>query len=285
MCVDINKNVCILLQNKSIKNCQIEIRTQGLENLGKHLGKQAGNLNHSATSYDAKYQPIFDISSFHLFGDVIYCTKNKCFERVFCSFSKHFLSNYTVPWTEEHCIRSLRVKSSHLSMLTCMAYNAVDPLFISPQFRSIILSFTALEYEKLILRSKIWPDTFTNSCRCLSRESPLAKICWWLPFAAGLTSALSVAGVFMQMWPKFEIILLNLAKIRHFVTGIALKELLNAVRKRMREVTLSLSVKFPVNESIVSFQAIFLQRGSTVKIGSKRSGESVFSDQMWKCHV
>ena len=147
MCVDINKNVCILLQNKSIKNCQIEIRTQGLENLGKHLGKQAGNLNHSATSYDAKYQPIFDISSFHLFGDVIYCTKNKCFERVFCSFSKHFLSNYTVPWTEEHCIRSLRVKSSHLSMLTCMAYNAVDPLFISPQFRSIILSFTALAYE------------------------------------------------------------------------------------------------------------------------------------------
>ena len=90
---------------------------------------------------------------------------------------------------------------------------------------------------KLILRSKIWPDTFTNCCRCLSRESPLAKICWWLPFAAGLTSALSVAGVFMQMWPKFEIILLNLVKIRHFVTGIALKELLNAVRKRMREVS------------------------------------------------
>ena len=69
-----------------------------------------------------------------------------------------------------------------------------------------------LKIQKIILRSKIWPDSLTNSCRCLSWESPCPKICWWLPIAAGLTSVLSVVVVCMQILPQFEIIWLILVK-------------------------------------------------------------------------
>ena len=126
--------------------------------------------------------------------------------------------------------------TAHISwcLRTCLTCNAVDPIFISTTM-SVHYSFI---HSNRISNKSHWDPTY-NPNHSQTRANvplnrlPLTRIYGWLPFAAVTTSALCVDDIFMQIWPKFEIIFLNFVDLLQFAIAIAFQELRNAVCRWM----------------------------------------------------